>query len=526
MTNQIIKMLCFDATEPSNGNSDRRGYGNNRYIYSNLRQWLNSPAAAGQWYTAQHSADQTPDSSHVWNGVNPYSGLAGFLNAFTANERAALLNTTITVGKSSTDGGGTETCTDKIFPLSCTEVGLSGDHVCGSKLAIFSDNNSRIATVTASCVANSNYSSNPGSGAAWYYWLRDAYAGSAYGARFVSSGGTLGWNDACFGNYGLRPACNLSSDLLISDSVDSDGCYTVIYNQAPTAPSSITVPSEVLGGENLSISWAASTDPDGNLSGYVLERKVGSGTWAQVYKGSARTYTDTITYGWTSVQYRVKAYDAAGAESAYTTSATRTVTNNQPPVISGTDGALGSFSTAAPSYEYTVTDADGHQVTVVEKLDTTTLRTYTATLGDTNELEITADQWLKLLNGDHTLTITATDAKNESTVRTLSFDKAMHSVEFEQTVAMAADDMPTKALVNIQGSFPTGSTLQVWICNNGNDAEPTWEDITTKALTSQKHFFTNQTKTAASWGVKIKVKLLRGSAEGDCYIQSVGGNFA
>ena len=43
-------------------------------------------------------------------------------------------------------------------------------------------------------------------------------------------------------------------------------------------------------------------------------------------------------------------------ESAYTTSVTRTVTNNRPPVISGTDGALGSFSTAAPSYEYTVTD--------------------------------------------------------------------------------------------------------------------------------------------------------------------------
>lgn len=526
VTNQIIKMLCFDATEPSNGNSDRRNYGNNRYIYSNLRQWLNSPAAAGQWYTAQHSADQTPDSSHVWNGVNPYSGLAGFLNAFTANERAALLNTTITVGKSSTDGGGTETCTDKIFPLSCTEVGLSGDHVCGSKLAIFSDNNSRIATVTASCVANSNYSGNPGSGSAWYYWLRDAYAGSAFSARSVWNDGTLNWNDAFSGLNGLRPACNLSSDLLISDSVDSDGCYTVIYNQAPTAPSSITVPSEVLGGENLSISWAASTDPDGNLSGYVLERKVGSGTWAQIYKGSSRSYTDAITYGWTSVQYRVKAYDSAGAESAYTTSAVRTVTNNRPPVISGSDTDLGSFTTTPPSYEYTVTDADGHQVTVVEKLDTTTLRTYTATLGDTNELEITADQWLKLLNGDHTLTITATDAKNESTVRTLSFDKAMHSVEFEQTVAMAADDMPTKALVNIQGSFPTGSTLQVWICNNGNDAEPTWEDITTKALTSQKHFFTNQTKTAASWGVKIKVKLLRGSAEGDCYIQSVGGNFA
>ena len=325
---------------------------------------------------------------------------------------------------------------------------------------------------------------------------------------------------------GLRPACNLSSDLLVSDNTDSDGCYTIVYNQPPTAPGTITVPSEVIGGENLSISWGQSTDPDGNHAGYKLERKVDDGTWAQIYSGSSRSYTDSITYGWTSVQYRVKAYDTAGAESAYTTSAVRTVTNNRPPVISGSDTDLGSFTTTPPSYEYTVTDADGHQVTVVEKLDTTTLRTYTATLGDTNELEITADQWLKLLNGDHTLTITATDAKNESTVRTLSFDKAMHSVEFEQTVAMAADDMPTKALVNIQGSFPTGSTLQVWICNNGNDAEPTWEDITTKALTSQKHFFTNQTKTAASWGVKIKVKLLRGSAEGDCYIQSVGGNFA
>ena len=526
MTNQIIKMLCFDAQEPANSNSDRRNYGNNRYIYSNLRKWLNSDAGAGAWYTAQHSADQAPDASHVWNGYNPYNTQAGFLNGFTANERAALLSTTITVGKGNTDGGGTETCVDKIFPLSCTEVGLSGDHVCGSKLAIFSDNASRVATVTASCVANSNYSSNPSANSAWYYWLRDAYAGSAYNARNVISDGTLNWNSACNGGYGLRPACNLSSDLLISDTTDGDGCYTVVYNQAPTAPASISVPAEVIGGETLVISWGQSTDPDGNLAGYKLERKNNGGTWSQIYSGSSRSYTDSITYGWESVQYRVKAYDTAGAESAYTTSPSRTVTNNRPPVISGSDTDLGSFAATPPSYEYTVTDADGHQVTVVEKLDGTQLRSYTATLGQTNTLTIGSDAWLKILNGDHTLTITATDAKQESTVRTLTFDKAVNSVEFVQTVAMAADDMPTKALVNIQGSFPAGSTLSVWICNNGNDAEPTWEDITQKALNSQKHFFTNDTKTAADWGVKIKVKLLRGSAEGPCYVQSVGGNFA
>ena len=363
-----------------------------------------------------------------------------------------------------------------------------------------------------------------------WWWLSTAVStasnGYEHSARYVRNGGTLDRDDAYYGYSGLRPACNLSSDLLVSDSTDSDGCYTVIYNQAPTAPSTINVPSEVIGGENITVTWGASTDSDGNLSGYILEKKVDSGTWTQIYKGSSRTYSVAVTYGSTSIQFRVKAYDAAGAESAYTTSASRTVINNRAPVISGSDGDLGSFSSASPTHEYVVTDADGHQVDVVESLDGVAIKSYTATLGQTNTLSLTGDQWLKLTNGQHTLTIKATDAKDASVVRTLTFTKAVTSVEFVQTVAMTADAMPTKALVNIQGNFPAGCTLQVWICNNGNDASPTWEDITTKALNSQKHFFTNTTKTASDWGVKVKVKLLRGSATETCYIQSIGGNFA
>lgn len=57
--------------------------------------------------------------------------------------------------------------------------------------------------------------------------------------------------------------------------------------------------------------------------------------------------------------------------------------------------------------------------------------------------------------------------------------------------------MPTKALVNIQGNFPAGCTLQVWICNNGNDASPTWEDITQKVRSGQKHYFTNKATITA-----------------------------
>lgn len=425
VTNQIIKLICFDAKEPSNTYRDRRDYGNNRYIYSNLRQWLNSNAGAGQWYTAQHSADQAPDSYHVWQSKCPYDTIAGFLNGFTANDRAALLSTTLTVGKSSTDGGGTETCTDKIFPLSCTEVALSGDHVCGSKLAIFSDDSSRIATVSASAADDANFGSFANQ--AHSYWLRDARAESADDASNVYTKGTLIAKGAYVSDCGLRPACNLSGSLTISSTTDSDGCYTISYNT--------------------------------------------------------------------------------------------------PPVISGSNGALGTFGDTPPTYQYTVTDAQGGTVSVTEKLDSTTLRTYKVTLGSANTLTFSADAWRKILNGSHTLTITATDPLGLTTTRTQTFTKKVTSCTFATAAALPADAMPDRCIVNVQGAFPAGSSLKVEICNNGNDASPTWENITQNALNNRKYFFTNKTKTASAWGVKLRATLSRGTASGECYISSIGGNY-
>lgn len=53
-----------------------------------------------------------------------------------------------------------------------------------------------------------------------WWWLSTAYSTAANGyehsARYVNSDGTLNWNNACNGNFGLRPACYLDSDLLIS----------------------------------------------------------------------------------------------------------------------------------------------------------------------------------------------------------------------------------------------------------------------------------------------------------------------
>ena len=328
ITEKIISLKCFDAIESGNSDSNRKSYGNNRYIYSNLRQWLNSAASAGAWYSAQHSADAAPTNANVWSNYNEYDAEAGFLAGFSTNFIAALLSTTHTVGKASVDGGGTESCVDKIFLATCTEVGLSGDVTAGSKLALFSDNNSRLAYPTAEAVSKSEYTSSSLSATqAWLWWLADAYASLSYYVRGVNSSGALDSGRACGGDGGVRPLCNLSSSILVSDTADSDGAYTIIWNRAPSAPASIDVPTIVRGGECLTVTWGAARDEDGNLSGYTLERQYDGGSWAQVYKGINRTYTDAITKGWTSVAYRVKAYDSAGAESAYTTSATRTVIN-------------------------------------------------------------------------------------------------------------------------------------------------------------------------------------------------------
>lgn len=53
-----------------------------------------------------------------------------------------------------------------------------------------------------------------------WWWLSTAFSTKSNGyeslARYVSADGALYWGRACYGHYGLRPACYLDSDLLIS----------------------------------------------------------------------------------------------------------------------------------------------------------------------------------------------------------------------------------------------------------------------------------------------------------------------
>ena len=112
------------------------------------------------------------------------------------------------------------------------------------------------------------------------------------------------------------------------------------------------------------------------------------------------------------------------------------------------------------------------------------------------------------------------------TTRTIRFTKSVDEIDFyAPVVPLSADSKPSDAVINIFPLIPEGSIIQVWVCNNGNDDEPAWENCTNAVLKKRIFYFENEEKTAPEWGVKLRVKLQRGSAVGDVFITSIGGNF-
>lgn len=101
----------------------------------------------------------------------------------------------------------------KGFALSCTEAGVSGWQTEGKAFSYFSDNAKRIAYLDETATA--------------VYWgLRSPSSndGSAY---IITTVGTANYNAVFNAYFAPRPAFNLKSSIVVSDSTDSDGCYTV-----------------------------------------------------------------------------------------------------------------------------------------------------------------------------------------------------------------------------------------------------------------------------------------------------------
>lgn len=191
----LLGNKMWDNKEPSNSDSNRRNFGNNRYIYSNIHQWLNATKATG-WYTAQHNTDAAPN----------YSSQAGFLSGWSENHIAALDRATLTVSRSSTDGGGTETFVSRVALMSTTELGLESGTGNG-RLDIFNSDGDR---ATGSV-----------------YWTRTPDPSSSNIVEPVGTTGALFMFINAYDAMGVRPLCSPKSTALVSMEMDGDNCYVV-----------------------------------------------------------------------------------------------------------------------------------------------------------------------------------------------------------------------------------------------------------------------------------------------------------
>lgn len=367
-------------------------------------------------------------------------------------------------------------------------------------------------------------SSDAESNLAGYKVERSTNGGSSW-SQIYQGTATSTTNNVAFGTTSVMYRVKAYDTEGLESGWRTSSQVTVVNNNAPSAPPSIAVPNDVKGGSTLVISWTAASDSDGNLSGYILERSTDGGSaYTQVYKGDALTYTDTITKGWSTVMYRVKAYDSYDAQSGYTTSTKRTVDNNTAPTITTSSAANLGTKSSGFAVSYSVDDEDAADtLTVTEKLDGTTKRTYTATRKTTNSFAVTGEYFQKITNGSHTMTVTVTDGKATVT-KTFTFTKAVTAASITLAKPMEADAQITLCAITVGGLIPADAVFKVEVTNNGKDSSPVWEDATTEARNGRNHLFTNQT-AANGFAFNFRVTAERGASGESGYIASIQGGF-
>lgn len=524
VTEKIISLKAFDAKESGNSDSNRRSYGNNRYLYANLKQWLNSDAATGSWYAAQHSADAAPTNANVWSNYNEYDQEAGFLANFGDEMKSALMAVTKRTVKCSTDGGSYEDVTSKIFLLSNTEVGLSNENSIaeGSIYSLFNTASNRQCKPTAEAVSKNEYtSSSLSSTQNWYWWLRTPYASNSNGVRRVHTVGSLDDNLAYYGNCGVRPACCISSSILVSDTADTDGAYTIQWNAAPK----ISTASENLGDKNVPFDVSFTIkDPDGDTVTATVKLD-----GAEVMNLNPVNQSQTYTYSISgqklnslavgSHNITITATDSFGNVSTKTIAFKRVASSI---VISGSDTNLGSIW-SVPEYKYTVTDSLGNAIAVYEYMDDVLIRT----VNDAHTAgEITfdfADAFKSAApEASHTAKVKAVNSSGAEVYRYITFKKTPDKLCFE-TKEVETDAPAQRIIVRINYDKTGSPGIKVEACNDAAATDKHWEDMTEEYLASKAHDFTNA--PVSGYGVSIRVTISKTAGIDRVYCDGFGFSF-
>ena len=225
LADKIVDTLAYDAKTNDNSTSKshsrsykRDDYGSNYWKDSNMRSWLNSTAEAGK---VDWLCGNPPKDGYV-SGVGAYNQKAGFLNAFSKAEIAAMKTVTqrslvshpeynkgivngdansdlyyytdISEAVANYDNSYFETTTEKVFLLDVKQANAVWKNLNGYYVA---------------------YNNN---GMAWPYWLRTPVTDCNHDMRYISSSGQVGRYAPWYSDLGVRPAFYLDSDYFVATS--------------------------------------------------------------------------------------------------------------------------------------------------------------------------------------------------------------------------------------------------------------------------------------------------------------------
>ena len=225
LADKIVDTLAYDAKINDNSNSKshsrsykRDDYGSNYWKDSNMRSWLNSTAAEGK---VDWLCGNPPKDGYV-SGVGAYNEKAGFLNAFSKSEIAAMKTVTqrslvshpeynkgivdgdansdllyytdISEAVSNYDSSYFETTTEKVFLLDVKQANAVWKNLKGYYVAYNND------------------------GMAWPYWLRTPVTDCNHDMRYISSSGQVGRYAPWYSDLGVRPAFYLDTEYFVTTS--------------------------------------------------------------------------------------------------------------------------------------------------------------------------------------------------------------------------------------------------------------------------------------------------------------------
>lgn len=104
----------------------------------------------------------------------------------------------------------------------------------------------------------------------------------------------------------------------------------------------------------------------------------------------------------------------------------------------------------------------------------------------------------------------------------LSYDTLVHPIN---TGSLAANRVLVALDYAIASDGSNPADIKVYICNNANDVEPSWEDMTDEFKSMDYYTFQNADKTAEEYAVALKVEIKANDAMGEIFVASHGFTF-